>query len=143
MTASGVARSAALNEQELWREMVRWSGGLVHEQDGLLFVAGPSSYLRVAIRMDAGVDGVAAVRRAGSSSTHPRVATSCSSASPTTPTSHGPRSPPGTPRRGPSAPMALHEPPDPSPLTGDVDVRVVSTPEQVLDYGTGRRRGQR
>ena len=52
MTATSVARSGALNEQELWREMVRWSGGVIHEQDGLLFVAGPSRYLRVAIRTD-------------------------------------------------------------------------------------------
>jgi hypothetical protein len=43
MTATGVARSAILNEHELWREMVRWSGGLVHEEDGLLVVAGPST----------------------------------------------------------------------------------------------------
>jgi hypothetical protein len=60
-----VARAAALNEQELWREMVRWSGGLVHEEGGLLFVSGPSSYLRVMIRMDPAVDGALAVRRAG------------------------------------------------------------------------------
>ena len=58
-------RSVALNEQELWRDMVRWSGGLVHEEDGLLLVAGPSSYLRVAIRLDGAVDGAGAVRRAG------------------------------------------------------------------------------
>jgi hypothetical protein len=64
-----VARGVALNEQELWRDMVRWSGGLVHEQDGLLFVAGPSSYLRVAIRLDEAIDGVETVRRAGSSPT--------------------------------------------------------------------------
>jgi hypothetical protein len=54
-----------LNEEELWREMVRWSGGLIHEQDGLLFVAGPSNYLRVAIRMDPGVDAATTLRRAG------------------------------------------------------------------------------
>ena len=52
-----IARGAALNEQELWRDMVRWSGGLVHEEDGLLFVAGPSRYLRVVIRLDGHVDG--------------------------------------------------------------------------------------
>jgi hypothetical protein len=40
--------------------MVRWSGGVVHEQDGLLFVAGPSSCLRLTIRMDGAVDGTAA-----------------------------------------------------------------------------------
>src|ERR1700738_3731265 len=65
MSDVDVARSVALNEQELWRDMVRWSGGLVHEEDGLLFVAGPSSYLRVVIRLDGAVDGAEAVRRAG------------------------------------------------------------------------------
>ena len=79
----------------------------------------------------------------GSSSTRPRVATSCSSREPDdADLARAARavgySPAWTERA-----MALHEPPDPSPLTGDVDVRVVSTPEQVLDYGTGRRRGQR
>jgi hypothetical protein len=47
MSNLDVARSAVLDEQELWRDMVRWSGGLVHEEDGLLFVAGPSRHLRV------------------------------------------------------------------------------------------------
>jgi hypothetical protein len=65
MSDVDVARGTALNEQELWRDMVRWSGGLVHEEGGLLFVAGPSSYLRVAIRLDESVDGTEAVRRAG------------------------------------------------------------------------------
>ena len=65
MSAVDVARGAVLNEQELWREMVRWSGGVIHEERGLLFVAGPSSYLRVAIRMDRTVEGAAAVYRSG------------------------------------------------------------------------------
>ena len=43
-------RGSALNEQELWREMVRWSGGRIVEERGLLLVSGPSPYLRVAIR---------------------------------------------------------------------------------------------
>ena len=63
MTSRDVGRSAMLNEQELWPEMVRWSGGLIHEEDGLLFVAGPSSYLRVAVRMDGELAGAAVVRR--------------------------------------------------------------------------------
>jgi ribosomal protein S18 acetylase RimI-like enzyme len=32
-------------------------------------------------------------------------------------------------------PMALYDPPEPSPLAGDIDVRVVSTIEEVLAYG--------
>jgi ribosomal protein S18 acetylase RimI-like enzyme len=57
------ARAAELNEQELWREMVRWSGGVVYEEGGLLFVAGPSRYLRVAMRLDADLDAATAVER--------------------------------------------------------------------------------
>jgi ribosomal protein S18 acetylase RimI-like enzyme len=59
-----VARASALNEQELWREMVRWSGGRIVEEGGVLLVSGPSAYLRVAIRTDPGVDGAAVVDRA-------------------------------------------------------------------------------
>jgi ribosomal protein S18 acetylase RimI-like enzyme len=55
------ARASALNEQELWREMVRWSGGRIVEERGVLLLSGPSSYLRVAIRMDPGVDGALVV----------------------------------------------------------------------------------
>ena len=51
------ARACALNEQELWREMVRWSGGRIVERHGVLLVSGPSAYLRVAIRTDPRVDG--------------------------------------------------------------------------------------
>jgi ribosomal protein S18 acetylase RimI-like enzyme len=58
------ARGAALNEQELWREMVRWSGGRIVEEGGVLLVSGPSAYLRVAIRSDPRVDGLAVVARA-------------------------------------------------------------------------------
>jgi ribosomal protein S18 acetylase RimI-like enzyme len=135
VTATGVARSAILNEQELWREMVRWSGGVVHERDGLLFVAGPSRYLRVAIRMDAGVDGVAALRRAGeffatSEGGHIVLVREPDDADLARAALDLGYAPAWTER-----PMALHAPPGQSPLTGELDVRVVSTPEQVLDYG--------
>jgi ribosomal protein S18 acetylase RimI-like enzyme len=55
---------SALNEQELWREMVRWSGGRILEERGVLLVSGPSSYLRVAIRSDPRVDAAAVLARA-------------------------------------------------------------------------------
>lgn len=58
------ARCSALNERELWREMVRWSGGRIVEERGVLFVSGPSTYLRVAMRSDSRVDGAAVVARA-------------------------------------------------------------------------------
>jgi ribosomal protein S18 acetylase RimI-like enzyme len=57
-------RGTALNEQELWREMVRWSGGRIVEERGVLLVSGPSSYLRVAIRSDPRIDGAAVIARA-------------------------------------------------------------------------------
>jgi ribosomal protein S18 acetylase RimI-like enzyme len=58
------ARGSVLNEQELWREMVRWSGGRIVEERGVLLVSGPSAYLRVAIRVDPRVDGATVVDRA-------------------------------------------------------------------------------
>jgi ribosomal protein S18 acetylase RimI-like enzyme len=58
------ARASALNEQELWREMVRWSGGRILEEGGVLLVSGPSPYLRVAIRADPSVDAATLVARA-------------------------------------------------------------------------------
>jgi ribosomal protein S18 acetylase RimI-like enzyme len=58
------ARACALNEQELWREMVRWSGGRIVEERGVVLVSGPSAYLRVAIRSDPSVAGAAVVARA-------------------------------------------------------------------------------
>jgi ribosomal protein S18 acetylase RimI-like enzyme len=57
-------RGCALNEQELWREMVRWSGGRILEERGVLLVSGPSPYLRVAIRTDPHVDAAALLARA-------------------------------------------------------------------------------
>jgi ribosomal protein S18 acetylase RimI-like enzyme len=58
------AFASALNEQELWREMVRWSGGRIVEEAGVMLVSGPSAYLRVAIRTDPSVEGTAVVARA-------------------------------------------------------------------------------
>jgi ribosomal protein S18 acetylase RimI-like enzyme len=130
-----VARSVTLNEQELWRDMVRWSGGLVHEQDGLLFVAGPSSYLRVAIRLDGRVNGAAAVRRAGeffaaSEGDHIMLVREPADADLAKAGLAAEYTPAWTER-----PMALHDPPEPAPLAADIDVRVVSKSEEVLAYG--------
>ncbi|MHB8234095.1 MAG: GNAT family N-acetyltransferase [Solirubrobacteraceae bacterium] len=135
MSELDLGRSTALNEQELWRDMVRWSGGLVHEQDGLLFVAGPSSYLRVAIRLDAAVDGAEAVRRAkeffvASERDHIVLVREPDDADLARAARSAGYTPAWTER-----PMALQTPPQPSPLAEEIDVRVVSTPEQVLAYG--------
>jgi ribosomal protein S18 acetylase RimI-like enzyme len=131
-----LARSMALNEQELWRDMVRWSGGLVHEQDGMLFVAGPSRYLRVAIRMNGAVDGIGAVRRAGeffaaSEGDHIVLVREPDDADLADAALAAGYTPAWTER-----PMALHAPPDHSPLTGDIEIRVVLRTEEILDYGT-------
>jgi ribosomal protein S18 acetylase RimI-like enzyme len=135
MSEVDLVRSVALNEQELWRDMVRWSGGLVHEEGGLLFVAGPSSYLRVVIRLDEAIDGAEAVRRAGeffaaSEGDHIVLVRDPVDADLADAALACGYSPAWTER-----PMALHEPPEPSPLTADIDVRAVSSIEEVLDYG--------
>jgi hypothetical protein len=135
MPDAGLARSVALNEQELWREMVRWSGGLIHEADGLLFVAGPSRYLRVAIRLDGTVDGAGAVRRAGeffaaSESDHVVLVREPADADLANAACAAGYTPAWTER-----PMALQDPPEPSPLAGDIDVRAVSTTGEVLPMG--------
>jgi ribosomal protein S18 acetylase RimI-like enzyme len=136
LSAIDVARGAVLNEQELWRDMVRWSGGVVHEQDGLLFVAGPSSYLRVMIRLDDRVDGVSAVRRCGeffgaSEGGHIVLVREPDDGDLAQAALGAGYTPAWTER-----PMALHEPPALSPQAAQVDVRLVSTPEHVVDYGT-------
>jgi ribosomal protein S18 acetylase RimI-like enzyme len=135
MSNVDVARSAALNEQELWRDMVRWSGGLVHEEGGLLFVAGPSRYLRVMIRLDGAVDGAKAVHRAGeffaaSKGDHIVLVREPDDADVTKAALAAKYTPAWTERL-----MVLYDPPEPSPLTGDIDLRAVSTTEEVLDYG--------
>jgi ribosomal protein S18 acetylase RimI-like enzyme len=135
MSDVDVARCAALNEQELWRDMVRWSGGLIHEEDGLLFVAGPSSYLRVAIRLDEVVDGAEAVRRAGeffAASEGDRIVLV---REPADADLAGAALGAGYTPAWTERPMALHDPPEPSRLAADIDVRAVSSTEQVLDYG--------
>lgn len=44
--------------------MVRWSGGRIAEEGGVLLGSGPSAYLRVALRSDPTVDGATVVARA-------------------------------------------------------------------------------
>jgi ribosomal protein S18 acetylase RimI-like enzyme len=135
MTDLDVVRGVALNEQELWRDMVRWSGGLVHEEDGLLFVAGPSSYLRVVIRLDGAVEGAAAVRRAGeffaaSAGDHIVLAREPADADLAQAALAAGYTAAWTER-----PMVLPGPPERAALAHDIDVRAVSSTEQVLDYG--------
>jgi len=116
--------------------MVRWSGGLIHEEKGLLFVAGPSPYLRVAIRLDGAVDGAAAVRRAGeffaeSEDDHIVLVREPDDADLAQAALAAGYAPAWTER-----PMALHDPPELSPLNADIDVRVVASTKEVLAYGS-------
>jgi ribosomal protein S18 acetylase RimI-like enzyme len=136
MSDADVAGGVALNEQELWRDMVRWSGGLVHEEDGLLFVAGPSSYLRVAICLDETADGAVAVRRAGeffaaSDGDHIVLVREPADADLADAALAAGYTPAWTER-----PMVLLQPPQSSPLAGDIDVRTVAGTEEVLAFGT-------
>jgi ribosomal protein S18 acetylase RimI-like enzyme len=130
-----VARGAALNEQELWREMVRWSGGRIVEERGVLLVSGPSAYLRVAIRTDASVDGPAVVARA----------TEFFAAEPTGFIVLVRRPEDADVERAALAegfttgwverPMALTAAPSARDVPDDVDVRAVSDERAVVDYG--------
>ena len=101
----------------------------------MLFVAGPSRYLRVMIRLDGAIDGVAAVRRAGeffaaSEGDHIVLVREPDDADLAQAALGAGYTPAWTER-----PMALYKPPEVSPHAGDIDVRVVSTAEQVLAYG--------
>ena len=128
-------RGSALNEQELWREMVRWSGGRIVEERGVLLVDGPSSYLRVAIRTDPRLDAPTVVARA----------TEFFAADPTgflvlvrrpddadlerAALTAGFRA--GWTER----PMALSSPPTPGATPAEIEVRVVEDASAVVDYG--------
>jgi ribosomal protein S18 acetylase RimI-like enzyme len=128
-----IARAAALNEQELWREMVRWSGGRIVEDGGVLLVSGPSSYLRVAIRVDPQVEGAAVVARA----------TDFFAGAPFLVLARRPddddieraAEAQGFRAGWTERPMALAAPPEPRPLPDEIELRVVADEQGVLDYG--------
>jgi ribosomal protein S18 acetylase RimI-like enzyme len=125
-------RASALNEQELWREMVRWSGGRIVEEEGLLLVSGPSAYLRVAIRTDPRIDAGAVVARAAEffgagflvlarrpdDDDIERAALAA-----------------GFRAGWTEQPMAIAAPPSPSAVPDGVAVRVVEDAAAVVDYG--------
>ena len=125
-------RASALNEQELWREMVRWSGGRIVEERGVLLVSGPSSYLRVAIRYRS------ACRRGHGAGSGHRVlrapASSSSCGDPTTRTSSAPRWRQGSARVDRTDDGA-QRPPAPGVTPDDIEVRVVEDSAAVVDYG--------
>ncbi len=125
-------RATQLNEQELWREMIRWSGGAVYEEGGLLLVAGPSRYLRVAMRVDADLDAATAVERVAEyfGSEHILLARTPDEADLVDAAAARGYRPEWT-----ELPMMRATPPEESSLPDGVDVRPVVDAEGVADYG--------
>jgi ribosomal protein S18 acetylase RimI-like enzyme len=129
------ARSAALNEQELWREMVRWSGGRIVEEEGVLLVSGPSAYLRVAVRSDPRVDGAAVVARATEFFAGEPAGFIVLVRRPEDEDIERAAVARGFRAGWTERPMALTAAPSAGAVADDVDVRVVADKEAVLDYG--------
>jgi hypothetical protein len=135
VTPVDAALGAALNEQELWREMVRWSGGRIVEHQGVLLVSGPSAYLRVAIRTDPRIDGSAVVTRAtrffadGSAGFLVLVRRPDDEGIERAAVAQGFR--PGWTERS----MVLTVAPSLHAVPDDVDVRLVADERAVVDYG--------
>jgi ribosomal protein S18 acetylase RimI-like enzyme len=128
-------RASALNEQELWREMVRWSGGRIVEERGLLLVSGPSAYLRVAIRTDPGVDAAAVVARAAEFFAGEPMGFLVLARLPHDEDIERAALAAGFRAGWTERSMAIHDPPSPGVLPDDVEVRAVEDVSAVADYG--------
>ena len=129
------ARGSALNEQELWREMVRWSGGRIVEEDGVLFVSGPSAYLRVAIRSDPSVDGNAVVARATEFFGDGPAGFILNVRLPDDGDIESAALAAGFRAAWTELPMAIDEPPAAGAIPNEIDVRVLDDTSGVIDYG--------
>jgi ribosomal protein S18 acetylase RimI-like enzyme len=128
-------RATALNEQELWREMVRWSGGRIVEERGVLLVSGPSAYLRVAIRTDPRVDATAMVARASEFFGDEPTGFIVLVRRPDDDDIERAALAAGFRVGWTERPMAMHDPPSLGAVPGDVAVRVVADAPAVADYG--------
>jgi ribosomal protein S18 acetylase RimI-like enzyme len=129
------AQGSVLNERELWREMVRWSGGRIVEDGGVLLVSGPSAYLRVAIRSDPRVDGAAVVARAGEFFGADPTGFLVLVRRPDDEDVERAALAAGFRAGWTEQPMALAQPPAPRDVPDDVEVRRVSDAAGVADYG--------
>jgi ribosomal protein S18 acetylase RimI-like enzyme len=129
------ARASALNEQELWREMVRWSGGRIVEDAGILLVNGPSAYLRVAIRTDRHVDGAAVVARATEFFAPEPTGFLVLVQRPDDEDLERAALAAGFRAGWTERPMALDAPPSAGAVPDEVEVRVVGDAAGVVDYG--------
>ena len=130
-----LARGAALNEQELWREMVRWSGGRIVEEGGVLLVSGPSAYLRVAIRTDPRVDGSAVVARATEFFAGEPAGFIVLVRRPDDEDIERAALAQGFRAGWAERPMALTAAPSPREVPDDIEVRLVADERGVVDYG--------
>jgi ribosomal protein S18 acetylase RimI-like enzyme len=135
VTGVDPARGSALNEQELWREMVRWSGGRIAEQGGVLLVDGLNAYLRVAMRSDPGVEGAAVVARAIEFFSAESAGFIVLVQRPDDEDIEGAALAEGFRAGWTEQPMALTAAPQASELPGDIEVRVVADESAVMDYG--------
>jgi ribosomal protein S18 acetylase RimI-like enzyme len=130
-----VARACALNEQELWREMVRWSGGRIVEERGVLLVSGPSAYLRVAIRVDPQVAGADVVARATEFFAGDPAGFIVLVRRPDDEDVERAALAHGFEAGWSERPMALTAPPSPREVPDEVDVRVVADERGVVEHG--------
>jgi ribosomal protein S18 acetylase RimI-like enzyme len=133
VTPVDAARRAALNEQELWREMARWSGGRIVEERGVLLVSGPSAYLRVATRTDRMVEAAELVARA--TDFFAGEAFLVLVRRPEDEDIEREALARGFRAGWTERPMALTAAPAPGTVPDDVDVRLVADERAVVDYG--------
>jgi ribosomal protein S18 acetylase RimI-like enzyme len=126
---------SALNERELWREMVRWSGGRIVEDDGVLLVSGPSAYLRVAMRTDAGIAGADLVARATAFFVAEPAGFIVLVRRPDDADVDTAAAAAGFTAGWTERPMAIRSPPAAGATPSEVEVRVVADAAGVADYG--------
>jgi ribosomal protein S18 acetylase RimI-like enzyme len=128
-------RGSALNEQELWREMVRWSGGRIVEECGVLLVNGPSPYLRVAIRTDPRVDAATVVARATEFFLADPAGFLLLVRRPDDEDIERAALSAGFRAGWTERPMALTSPPTPGATPAEIEVHAVEDASAVIDYG--------
>jgi ribosomal protein S18 acetylase RimI-like enzyme len=128
-------RGSALNEQELWREMVRWSGGRILEEAGVLLVSGPSPYLRVAIRSDPRIDAAAVLARATDFFAAESTGFIVLVRRPDDEDVERAALAAGYRAGWTERPMAINGPPSAGAMPDEVEVRAVADASAVLDYG--------
>ena len=128
-------RGSALNEQELWREMVRWSGGRIAEERGVLLVSGPSPYLRVAIRLDPRVAASAVVAQASEFFADDPTGFIVLARRPDDEDLERAALTAGFRAGWTERPMAIGGAPSPGVTPDQVEVRVVADAPAVVDYG--------